>query len=207
MRERPENFNAADDESEVTLVAPRFDAEEARRAHPVVPLAQAREPLVSEGPRAGRGLRRPWTPALLGVAVLAVAALGGAVATKVFSGTQPDPVAAHATAEVAPAQPAEGAAQLGTPPGAEAGRGESRSERQTPRPTRDREAGERAAVFPAESPREDDEEFEDQDEGRRGKGKERRRSRAEDEVEQEARKVLKRAKDKAPRLVDVLVSP
>src|SRR5215216_7452460 len=61
MRERPENFNT-DNDTEATLVAPRFDADDARRAHPVVPLAEAppSAPFAS-APRAlygGRGLRR-----------------------------------------------------------------------------------------------------------------------------------------------------
>ena len=77
MRQRPENFNAADEDSDTTLVAPRFDADDARRAHPVVPLAEA--PALA--PRA-RAPRRAWTTALFAVALLAVAALGGAVATQ-----------------------------------------------------------------------------------------------------------------------------
>jgi hypothetical protein len=41
MQERPENFKAPDEDPEATLVTPRFDEEETRRAHPVVPLAEA----------------------------------------------------------------------------------------------------------------------------------------------------------------------
>ena len=40
MQERPQNFDEADDESEVTLATPRFDDDEARHANPVVPLEE-----------------------------------------------------------------------------------------------------------------------------------------------------------------------
>jgi hypothetical protein len=57
-------------EPEETLVAPRFDAEAAETAHPVVPLAQAQ----------GRPpTKRPWPLALIVVSVLAVAAAGAIV--------------------------------------------------------------------------------------------------------------------------------
>lgn len=202
MQERPENFNAADDGSEATLVAPRFDAEEARRAHPVVPLAEARPRASFAGARmpSRRGLGRSWTPALLAVALLAVAAVAGAVVTKVLRSPQSNP-AAQVPAEAPPAQ----AAQPKTPTAAPTPPDEARMKRQTPnRATHGREA-----LNPAEPAPADAEEPEDEDEGRRGRGKgrERRRSRAEDEAEKEARKVLKRMKEKAPRLVDVLTSP
>ena len=40
MPERPQNFDEVGDESEVTLATPRFDADEARHANPVVPLEE-----------------------------------------------------------------------------------------------------------------------------------------------------------------------
>ncbi|MCA1619352.1 MAG: hypothetical protein LC795_08600, partial [Acidobacteria bacterium] len=76
MRQRPENFNPADGDPEATLVAPRFDDEEARRAHPVVPLAAAHARAPHAGARARRGARRSWPPALLAVALLAAVAVG-----------------------------------------------------------------------------------------------------------------------------------
>ncbi|HEX8291482.1 MAG TPA: hypothetical protein VF570_07005, partial [Pyrinomonadaceae bacterium] len=113
MRERPENFNAAGEDPEATLVAPRFDADDARRAHPVVPLAAA-PPLASHVRR--RAPRRSWTPALFAVALLAVAAVGGAVATRVMQ----SPGAEQAQEQSAPARAAEAPPQAlpaeATPP-------------------------------------------------------------------------------------------
>lgn len=83
MRQRPENFKAAGEDPDTTLAAPRFDADDARRAHPVVPLAEAtaRAPY-AHAARPTRAPRRAWTTALFAVVLLAVAALGGAVATQ-----------------------------------------------------------------------------------------------------------------------------
>src|SRR5215218_500103 len=104
MKERPENFNAVEDDAEATLVAPRFDAEEARHAHPVVPLAEARThaPYASPRPPAGRGLRRPWPPALLAVAPLAVAPVQASDAPAQTE----TPTAAEPPREVARTKPA-----------------------------------------------------------------------------------------------------
>jgi len=207
MQERPENFNHAGDDAEATLVTPRFDAEEARHAHPVVPLAEAQTaaPTVNSRAHVRRGLRHSWPPALLAVALLAVFAAGGVVASKVLRRTQPNPAAAQAPAAVAPAQAAEVPAEAQTPPAAEPPREEARAKRQTPQP-RGRVEEDRP-VFRGEDER-DDKRFEEEGERRvRGKGRERRRGRDEDEAEKELRKAVKRAKDKAPRLVDVLVSP
>lgn len=215
MRERPENFNAAGRESEATLAAPRFDAEEARRAHPVVPLAEARPRARFVGTRARErgGVRRSMPPALIAIALLASAAVGGAVATKVFRAPQSEPAAVQAPAAPAPAQAAEAQAQPGTPPAADAPRevAGTKPEARAPRVTRARRAED--ADVPARVPvrveaaRDDAEDFEGEDEGRRGKGRGKRRERVEDDGEKEMRRVLKRAKEKAPRLVDVLVNP
>src|SRR5947209_2907615 len=82
MPERPQNFDEVGDESEVTLATPRFDADEARHANPVVPL----EEIPSGGYAAvGRarfraGARR-WPLSLIVAALLAVAALGAVAAS------------------------------------------------------------------------------------------------------------------------------
>src|ERR1044072_8682825 len=76
MQQRPENFNPASEDPEATLITPRFDERDARRAHPVVPLEAAPPRKTLRGPR------RSWTPALLTVALVAVAALSGGVVTK-----------------------------------------------------------------------------------------------------------------------------
>lgn len=212
MRQRPENFEAAED-PEATLVAPRFDADDARRAHPVVPLAGAptRAPYYASA-RPRRGGRRSWAPALLAVALLAVAAVGGALATKFMQGrsaaeTQGQTQFAPAPVAEAPPQPAAVVA-----PEAATGDAPARAASRDARPRRAR-----ADIAPAESARDRDEHGgredegrrgrdRDEDEGRRGKREGKRRERDE-EIEKEMRKALKRvAGDKAPRLVDVLTS-
>ncbi len=204
MQERPENFN--DDDPEGTLVTPRFDAEEARQAHPVVPLAEAppHAPSLNTRGRAGRGLQRSWPPALIAVALLAAAAIGGVIATKVVRGPQPAPAAVQAPAAVAPPQTAEAEPVRQTPPVAETPRETTgtKPEPRAPRVRRVEDAGARA-----EAARADAEDFKDEHEDRRGKGRGKRRARGEDDGEKEMRRVLKDAKKKAPRLVDVLVNP
>ena len=202
MQERPENFNDTGGDPEATLITPRFDAEEARRAHPVVPLAEAHDPFVNQPrARARRGLRRPWPPALLAVALLAVFAAGGVVASKVLRRTQPNPAAAQAPAALAPAQAAEAPAPPETTAPVEAPR-EVADTKPRPRATRVRRAENAGAVA-----RDEAEDFEDRDEGRRDKGRGKSRERAEDDGEKEMRQMVKDAKKKVPRLVDVLVRP
>lgn len=218
MQQRPERFNTADGDSEATLVAPRFDDEEARRAHPVVPLAEAGAHAPHARAYARRGPRRSWPTALLAVALLAVAAVGGAVASMYMRRTPSTPTAAQEPAAVAPAQAAEVPAQVEPPPAVATTRevadttprmvADAKPETRAPRDAqarRDEAAPVRARNEAALGERESSE---DEDRGRRGK-RERRRERGgdEDEAEKEMRKVLKRAKDKAPRLVDVLVNP
>src|SRR5947209_6224357 len=99
MPERPQNFDEVGDESEVTLATPRFDADEARHANPVVPL----EEIPSGGYAAvGRarfraGARR-WPLSLIVAALLAVAALGAVAASVLRRAhtTLPAPVSADA---------------------------------------------------------------------------------------------------------------
>src|SRR5436190_21632207 len=106
MQERSQNFDEVGDESEVTLAAPRFDADEARRAHPVVPLEE-----IPAGRHAalGRalfrvGARRRWPLSLLAVALLAVVAFGGIVALRRAHTTTPAPVSADAAQNQQPPQ-------------------------------------------------------------------------------------------------------
>src|SRR5688572_14303733 len=169
MRQRPENFNPADGDPESTLVAPRFDAEEARRAHPVVPLAEARSRAPYAGAHARRGARRSWPPALLVVALLAAVAVG-AVASMALRRTPSNPPAA-----VAPARAAEVTAQVEPPPAAEAPRevADAKPETRAPRDTparRDEGAPVRARD---EGGRDDRKGFEDEDGRDRERGRER----------------------------------
>ena len=196
MKQRPENLEAAED-PEATLVAPRFDADDARRANPVIRLAEATE-RTQYAPRVwrARGARRSWMTALLAVALLAVAAIGGALVTKVMQGpraeqtqeqTQAVPVQA---AEAPPPQPS-------TPAVAEAPREEEPvAAKPTPRTRRARTTD--AAVTTEIG---DNEDWDSRD-----KASKKRREREED-VEKELRKALKRPKGKDARLVDVLTGP
>lgn len=200
MQGRPENFNAPGEDPEATLVTPRFDAEEARRAHPVVPLnevpARAFYANASRRVRA-RGTRRSWMPALLAVALLVVAAVGGAVTTKLMRSPRAEQV--QEQTQAAPVQAAEAPPQPSTPVAAEAPLEDTPAASPTPRSARTRRAR-AATTLAAESAREvaDD----DEDEELREIREEMRRDR-----EKEMRKAFKRAKDqakgKAPRLVDV----
>jgi hypothetical protein len=208
MQQRPENFNAADEDPEATLVTPSFDANDARHAHPVVPLAEAppRAPYTNayaSRVRRARTPRRAWTPALLTVALLAVAAVGGAVATKLMQ--SPHAQRVEEQTQSAPAQTAEAPAQPSTPQAAEAPREDAPAAKPAIRDTRTPRTRTAVALNTAEPAREAAED--DGDGEARGKKAEKRREREEDEVEKQMRKALKRAKGKAPRLVDVLTSP
>lgn len=196
MRQRPENINPPDEDPEETLVTPRFDADDARRAHPVVPLVEA--PVRSTHTRRTRAPRRRWLPALLAVALLTVAALGGALVTKVMQ----SPRAGQAQ-EQTPAAPVQ-AAEEAPPPQPAAAEEVPRAETPAARPAPRESHTRRERVVVAEPVREvADEDVDDRDD--RGKASEKRRGH-EDDFEKELRKAAKRAKGKAPRLVDVLTS-
>ena len=213
MKQRPENLSAAGGDPEATLVTPRFDEAEASRANPVVPLAEADRHAPYGHPRssARRGIPRSWTPALLAVVLLASVAAGGIIASKVFTRAQPEPAAAELPAAVAPAQAEEAPAHTEQPAAeVEAPRevADTNPEPRAPRVTRERRDEEDAPVpVRVEPARVDAEDLEDK--GRRGKGRKKQRARADDDDgEKEIRQAIKRAaKDKAPRLVDVLVTP
>ncbi|HEX8187520.1 MAG TPA: hypothetical protein VF586_04160 [Pyrinomonadaceae bacterium] len=205
MRQRPENFNPADEDPEATLVAPRFDEDDARRAHPLVPFARARAPRVTRA----RAPRRSWTNALMAVALFAVAALGGALATKFMQGQPAERVReaeqVQEQTQAAPVRTAQAAPppQPSAPQAADAPREDAATAEAMSREARTRHARAAASVVRAEPAREDA--YDEEERGRRAKASEKRRER-EDEVEKEMRKALKRARGKAPRLVDVLTS-
>ncbi|MET0626210.1 MAG: hypothetical protein ABW250_24970 [Pyrinomonadaceae bacterium] len=220
MQQRPEKFKTADGDPEATLVAPRFDDEEARRAHPVVPLAEAGARAPHTGAYARHGLRRSWPTALLAVALLAVAAVGGAVATMFMRRAPSNAPAAQTPTALAPEQAAEAPAQevpaQVEPPPVVATRREvadtnprvvadTKPEARAPRESQARRDESAPVRARDDGGRDDRKVFEDED--KRGKGRGRGRERGEDEGEKEMRKALKRARDKAPRLVDVLVNP
>lgn len=201
MSQRPENFKGADEDTSATLVAPRFDDDDARRANPVVPLveAPARE-------RRVRATRRSWTPALLAVALLALAALGGAFIMNLVQGPRAERVQEAEQVpeqnQSVPARTAETPPQPSTPAATQAAPREEALAKPASRDTQTRHARAVAPVPVAVEPAREEVE-EDEHEDRRGKGSRKRRGH-EDEVEQEMRKALKRARGKAPRLVDVL---
>ena len=201
MSERPENFNPAAEDPEATLVAPRFDADDARRAHPVVPLAEAptHTSYVSAHAPRRRTRRRSRVPALLAVALLAVAAVGGAVATKYMQGTRAERAPEQTQQEQPQPAPVQAAAaqQTVAPPAAEPPREDAPAARPTPR--RARTPRERAAPAPM---RYEAGGYSDEDGELREIREEVRRER-----EKERRKAMKRAQKNAPRLVDVLTRP
>jgi type IV secretory pathway VirB10-like protein len=212
MGVRPDNFNRAEDGSEATLVTPRFDAEEARRAHPVVPLVETRPRAAFAGPRAPRvrGVRRSWLPVLLVVALVAVATAAGALATNLIRRPQPEPVTQDVPAADAPVQAAEAPTQTAQTAQAEpAAPAQPAREQPRPKPAhRNRRAEEAAGLAAAAAARDDAEDSRGEDEGRRDKRRGKRRERDEGEGEKEMRAILKdAAKKKVPRLVGVLTGP
>lgn len=78
MQENPRQFEDPD----ATLASPRFDAHDAQRAHPVVPLDEVRERKATRN-RIASHARRPWLLTLVVVSLLAVVAVAG-IATKVL---------------------------------------------------------------------------------------------------------------------------
>src|SRR5947209_1723052 len=222
MQERSHNFEEGTDESEVTLAAPRFDADEARHAHPVVPLDEV--PAGTDA-RAGRapyrgGARRQWPLSLIVVALLAAAALG-AVATKVLhrAHTTPTPAPVSADAardrqpqtDTAPTQEDATAAQQRSAPAPtaaseeKAAAGAEKTEERTPRRTRKERAarpgrGEEIQQ-PPEAARVERREADGGDVERRGhfKGRDGR------DEERDSRKASKHQKIGRRRVVDVIV--
>ena len=223
MQERFDNFEGASEDPEATLVTPRFDAEEARRAHPVVPLAEADAPYVSARVRQRRGPRRSWPTALIAVVMLAAVATGGVVATKIMRRAYPTaPAQTQAAPEQTEGAPAQTQAAQTENPAApsttndaprpeessaatQAPREEAQAKRpsRTPHESRERENEAGVLAAPAEMLRRAAEDSDDRDEDRRDRDREKR----DDEAEKRMRKALKHAKNNGARLVDVIVNP
>lgn len=227
MQQRPQNLDRMGEDPEATLVTPRFDEEEARRAHPVVPLTgtRGRAPYSNVHARPRRGPRRSWPTALFAVVLLAAVSAGAVVATKVMrrpqasapaqaeaapvqtDGVPAQTEAAPAEAAPAPTQTTEAAWGDEAPSAPQASREEARAKRASRAPRGSRESGAGLAAAPAEIMRGAVEDSDDRDDRRRGREKRREREDDDDEAEKEIRKALKHAKGKAPRLVDVLTGP
>lgn len=231
MQERSHNIEGDTDESEVTLAAPRFDANEARHAHPVVPLDEV--PAGSDT-RAGRarfrgGAHRRWPLSLIVVSLLAAAALG-AVATKVLNRARTTQTPAPASADAAQTQPpqtdttqpqtttapprADAAAQPQSVPAPTAASVEKTdasketTEGRAPHRTREerpvRPRQDEVALPPTEAAHAERREADGEDLEQRGhiKGRD---GRDEGRDERDSRKAAKRQKRGEARLVDVLV--
>jgi hypothetical protein len=127
MQGRPQNFEEVGNEPKVTLPSPRFDADEARRAHPVVPLSEAQTfaPARARRTRFVGVPRRHLLLALLAVVLLALFAFGGVLALRRSHAKTPAPVpneaaqdnqttqADTAPQQTAPAPPADALPQTG----------------------------------------------------------------------------------------------
>jgi hypothetical protein len=205
MDEHSHNFKDADDESEITLATPRFDAAEASRAHPVVPLDAVRRSHTDVGKAHAffrRSGRPSWPLSVIVVALLAVVSVGG-IATKVLR--RANKAQPAASSEVAPTTIQADALQPVAATGSRDEARVSRAQRREhvagkPRSERDEEG------FPATEilRRVGREGFEGEDEVRRDEDKDRGKRRKRDDDEG---KDSKRAKKGAPRLVDVLTGP
>jgi cytoskeletal protein RodZ len=107
MQERPQNFEEVTGDPEVTLATPRFDADEASRAHPVVPLSEA--DAHARRTRLRDGARRHLPLTLLTLALLSAVTFGGILALRRSHANAPTPVSD------APAPVSDAAAQDGQP--------------------------------------------------------------------------------------------
>src|SRR5947209_2251195 len=216
MQERSQNLNFEDDESDNTLDTPRFDADEARHAHPVVPLDEVR---AATRTRAGLarlrdGARRNWPLSLIVVALLAIATLGG-IATKVLRrnhAATPVPVSADSaqtppqTNATPPQTDATAREQTAPAPPVE-----EKSETRAPLHQNETHAAraDQAVEIPAprEVARDGRKEVEGEVVERRGHARVRdeRDARDTDKEEKDSRKAPKHPKKGEARLVDVLV--
>jgi type IV secretory pathway VirB10-like protein len=233
MQERPQNFEEVTDDPEVTLATPRFDADEARSAHPVVPLSEA--DAHARRTRFRDGARRHLPLTLLALALLSAVTFGGILALRRSHANAPvsdaaaqdgqptqtnttPPQSAPAQTGVAPAQTDAAnaqenpTAQTPSAPAPNAADEEKRSEQKTEdraaaRAREDRAAhtqrGEESLAQPLAS-RAGRREVGGEDLERRGHLRD-RDGRDEDRDEKEARKDSRHAKKGEARLVDVLV--
>src|ERR1043165_3236121 len=115
MQEQPQNFEEVTDDPEVTLATPRFDADEARRAHPVVPLSEA--DAHARRTRFRDGARRQLPLTLLALALLSAVTFGGILALRRSHANAPTPVSgAPAPVSAAAAQDRSPTQTHTTPP-------------------------------------------------------------------------------------------
>jgi hypothetical protein len=208
MQERSRKFEEEADESEVTLAAPRFDADDARHAHPVVPLEEApARPYPATGRARFRGGARRQLPlTLIVVALLAAAALG-AVAAQVLRRAHtaaPAPVSAEAAQDGQPTQTDTTQPQSAPAP-AESGEGKAEGRA----PIRAREERAVHTRHDEDVPTPPEAAGAERVEVDRGDGEHRGhlKGRDEDRDEKEAKKDSKHSKKGGARLVDVIVGP
>jgi len=211
------NFNAESDEADATLVSPRFDADDARHAHPVVPLDAVRARRYGAKARTTlRSLRHSWTLTTLVVALLAVVAVGGGLAIRRAHSTPPAPASSPASSSISsPASSdAASARQSDAPAHSDADAPvattphEDAQAEHAARPSRgahDERAEEIRA--PVEVARGGGEVSKGEDEGRRDHGERGDKHRKHEGDERESREGLKHSGKKVPRLVDVITGP
>lgn len=144
MQERPQNFEEVGDDPKVSLPSPRFDADEARRAHPVVPLSEARAFARARRTLRGGVPRRRSLLALLAVALLSLFAFGGVLALRRAHTKTPAPVSAEAeqagqatradtaTQQAAPAPPGDALPQADATNAQENTKAQEKTSAQTP---------------------------------------------------------------------------
>ena len=221
MQERSQNFSIKNEESnnfnaegDATLVSPRFDADDARHAHPVVPLDAVRARRYGAKARTSlRSLRHSWPLTTLVVALLAVVAVGGVAAIRRAHRT-PDapassPAPSPASSDAAPARQSDApthsdaAARAATTPHEDA-----QAEQHTARTPRDERAERDEKILaPVEAARGAGEDSKGEDEGRRDRGERGDKHRKHEGDERESREGLKHSGKKVPRLVDVITGP
>jgi hypothetical protein len=122
MQERPQNFEEVGNEPKVTLPSPRFDADEARRAHPVVPLSEAQTfaPARVRRTRFVGVPRRHLLLALFAVVLLVLFAFGGVLALRHSHARTPAPVPDEAAQDNGTTQPDAASQQTANAPPADA---------------------------------------------------------------------------------------
>ena len=212
------NFNAESDEADATLVSPRFDADDARHAHPVVPLDAVRARRYGAKARTTlRSLRHSWPLTTLVVALLAVVAVGGGLAIRRAHSTPPAPASSPASSSISsPASSdAASARQSDAPahsdadaPAATTPHEDAQAEQHTARTSRDARAERDEKILaPVEVARGAGEDSKGEDAGRRNHGERGDKHRKHEGDERESREGLKHSGKKVPRLVDVITGP
>jgi hypothetical protein len=210
------NFNAESDEADATLVSPRFDADDARQAHPVVPLDAVRtRPFGAKARTTVHSLRRSWPFTTLVVALLAAVAIGGGVAIHRAHRTPDAPASPYASSpapsDAAPAQKSGAPTKSDADAPAPTGQHEDAQAEHAPRPTRgardERDEREERILVPVEVTRGVGEDSKGEGEGRRDRGEGRDKRRKHEGDEEDSRKALKHAGKNKARLVDVITGP